>query len=183
MTTIPPTTTTIPEIIAGVASVLYEDQRFGFSLYRPESSTLATQGFEGYLPLTQTPVVAIALPKDLFEGTNLFEAGVYIGANSSPSMASTWDLPSADFGEVAAGAKEVNGISFAVFTSTDAAAGNIYEETVCRTLRDGVCFEIVELLHSGNIGNFNPDIVEFDRARFQGYLDAILGTFTFAAGY
>jgi hypothetical protein len=181
---VPPssTTTMIPEIIPGVASVRYEDQRLGFSLDRPQDSTVETKGFEGYLSLTQTPVVAITLPEKLFKGTNLTEAGVYIGASSSPTIASKWNLPSADFGEVPAGTAEINGTSFAVFNSTGGAAGNIYEERVYRALRDDTCFEIVELLHSGNISNYDPaTVVEFDKGRFQGYLEAIVQTFSYAS--
>ncbi len=182
-TTIPSTTTTaIPEIIPGEASVLYKDMQFGFQLARPTSSTVDTQGFEAYLPLTQAPVVAITLPKELFKGTNLGEAGVYIGASSSPAITSKWNLPSAESGEVAAGTVEVNGISFAVFASKEAAAGNIYEERVYRALHGDTCFEIVELLHSTNIGNYDPGtVVEFDKARFQGYLEAIVQTFFFVS--
>ena len=183
-TTVSPltTTTTIPGIIPGVASVRYEDKQFGFSLDRPQNSTIETQGFGAYLPLTQTPMVAITLPKELFEGTNLIEAGVYIGTSSSPAIASKWNLPSAESGEVPAGTIEVNGTSFAVFTSTGAAAGNIYEERVYRALRNATCFEIVELLHSGNIDNYEAGVVAFDRGRFQSYLEAIVQTFSFVSG-
>jgi hypothetical protein len=173
------TTTTVPEIIPGVASVRYDNSQLGFSLFRPETSTVETQGFEAYLPLTQTPVAAMALPKDLFKGTNLMEAGVYIGASSSPAMATKWNLPSADSTEVPAGALVISGVSFAAFTSTEAAAGNVYEEKVYRVLRDDTCFEIVELLHSGNIDNYPAGVVEFDKGTFQGYLAAIVRTFSF----
>lgn len=183
-TTVSPssTTATISEIIPGAASVGYEDKQFGFSLYRPQNSAVETQGFGAYLPLTQAPVVAITLPMELFEGTNLIEAGVYIGASSSPAIASKWNLPTAESGEVPAGTVEVSGILFAVFTSTGAAAGNIYEERVYRALRNDTCFEIVELLHSGNIGNYEPGVVEFDRGKFQSYLKAIVQTFSFVSG-
>ena len=176
------TTVATAEIIPEVASVRYENTQFGFSLSRPQTSAVRTQGFEAYLPLTQAPVVAITLPTELFEGTNLGEAGVYIGASSSPAIISKWDLPSADSGETPAGTVDLNGNSFAVFTSTEAAAGNIYEERIYRALRNGTCFEIVELLHSGNIGNYDPGtVVEFDRATFQGYLEAIVQTFSFGS--
>jgi hypothetical protein len=183
-TTVSPssTTATISEIIPGAASVGYENKQFGFSLYRPQNSAVETQGFGAYLPLTQAPVVAITLPMELFEGTNLIEAGVYIGASSSPAKVSKWNLPSAETAEVPAGTIEVNGTSFAVFTSTGAGAGNIYEERVYRALHDDTCLEIVELLHSGNIGNYEPGVVEFDRGKFQRYLEAIVQTFSFVSG-
>jgi hypothetical protein len=176
------TVTTTKAIIPGVPSVRYEDRKLGFSLYRPQNSIVEAQGFEAFLPLTQVPVVAIVLSKELFSGTNLIEAGVYIGASSAPAVISRWNQPSGGSGETAAGTIDVNGTSFAVFTSTGAAAGNIYEERVYRTLRGGTCFEIVELLHSGNIGNYGSGVVEFNKARFQGYLEAVVQTFSFVSG-
>jgi hypothetical protein len=185
MTTTPATVTSAPPpapILPGVPSQVYFDAQFGFSLTRPASALVVDQGFEGYLPLTQTAVVAFTLPDQLFAGTNLTEAGVYIGASSSAAAVSQWDAPVADLGEKAAGSEDIGGVTFAVFTSTGAAAGNIYDEKVFRTLHDGICFEIVELLHSGEIGNYGPEVKQFDRARFAGYLEAIVRSFAFTAG-
>ena len=177
---LPPTTTTLGQILPGVDAVRYDNEEFGFTIGRPASSPVETSGFEAYLPLTQKPVVGFALTPELFQGTNLIDAGVYIGAISDPTVAEKWDQPAADSGEQSAGTAEINGVSFAVFTSTGAAAGNIYDQKVYRTLRDGTCFEIVELLHSGNIGNYEEGtIVEFDKATFQGYLEAMVQTFSF----
>lgn len=175
-------TTIVPEIIPGVPSVLYESQEYGFSLYRPENSGVQNQGFEPYLPLTQSPLVGIVLPKALSEGTNLGEAGVYLGVSASPEAVSGWDQPVAGSAEIAAGIATINGVSFAVFTASEAAAGNLYEERVLRTLRGATCFEVVEFLHSTNIGNYTPGTVtEFDKPLFQGYLEAITQTLTFGA--
>ena len=175
----PPTRTTLGEIIPGVALTHYEDKKFGFSLVRPESTLVVTHGFEGFLPLTQTPVVAFTLPEKLFAGTNLGEAGVYIGASSSAVATSKWNVPVADSAEVLVGTVEIRGVTFVVFTSEEPAAGNIYEERVYRTLHAGTCFEVVELLHSGNIDNYPPNIKPFDRAKFAGYLEAMVRTFAF----
>jgi hypothetical protein len=174
------TTTTLAEIIPGVTSALYENKELGFSLARPASTLVVAQGFEGFLPLTQTPVVALTLPEQLFAGTNLTEAGVYVGASSAAGVTSNWNVPVADSGESAAGTAEINGLTFAVFNSEEGAAGNIYLEKVYRTLHGGTCLEIVELLHSGEIGNYPPDVKEFDRAKFEGYLEAMVHTLTFA---
>ena len=174
------TSTTLAEIIPGVASTLYVNKEFGFSLARPESTSVVTTGFEGFLPLTQTPLVAFTLPKELFTGTNLGEAGVYIGTSSSAAITAKWNVPVADSGEKAAGTADINGITFAVFTSEEAAAGNIYQEKVYRTLHAGTCFEIVELLHSGELGNYPPNIIQFDKVKFDGYLEGIVHTFRFA---
>jgi hypothetical protein len=179
-TTAAPTTTTLAQIIPGVPTVSYASSKHGFSLHRPESTSLVTTGFDAYLPLTQTPVVAVVLPTSLFKGTNLTEAGVYIGASSDAAVTSQWNVPVAGSAEVAAGTTTINGASFAIFISTEPAAGNIYEERIYRTLHKGTVFELTELLHSGNIGNYTPGTVkEFDKVKFGGYLEAIVDTFVF----
>ena len=139
-----------------------------------------TKGFEAFLPLTQAPAVAIILPQSLFKGTNLAGAGVYIGASSSPAVTSKWSVPAAGSLEVAQGTTTINGVTFAIFTSSEGAAGNIYEERIYRALYKGTCFELTELLHSLEIGNFTPgSVIQFDRVKFGGYLEAIVDTITF----
>jgi hypothetical protein len=177
---LPPTTTTLGQILPGVDTLRYDNEEFGLSIGRPASSPVETSGFEAYLPLTQKPVAGFALTPELFQGTNLIDAGVYIGASSDPAVTEKWDQPVADSGEEPLGTVEINGVSFTVFASTGAAAGNAYDQKVYRALRGSTCFEIVEVLHSGNIGNYEEGtVVEFDKATFQGYLEAMVQTFSF----
>jgi hypothetical protein len=138
------------------------------------------KGFEGYLPLTKTPLVAVMLPPALFKKTNLVEAGVYVGVSSAPAATAKWKVPVSGSGEVAKGTTAVNGVTFAIFTSSEGAAGSVYEERTYRTVHKGVCFEITELLHSAQLGNYTPgSVVQFDKVKFGGYLEAIVDSFTF----
>ena len=175
------TTAALPVIIPGTPSVIYEDPQSGFSMYYPSTALLETAGFEGYLPLTQSPVIAFTLNTDMFQGTNLGEAGVYVGATSSPAIVADCMNPSSDAGETqATSSQTINGTAFSVFDSTGAAAGNIYQEKAFRTVENGSCFEIVELLHSSQIGNYPPGkVVAFDQAKFSSILDAMVATFAF----
>lgn len=157
----------------------YANSKYKFSLYRPKTSTLKTQGFGSFLPLTKAPVAAIVLPQSLFKGTNLIEAGVYIGASTSLAVVPKWDVPVAGSTEVSAGTTAINGVSFAIFTSTGNAAGNVYEEKVYRTLSHNFCLEVVELLHYGDLANYSPgSVVQFDKVKLQGYLEAMVDTLT-----
>ena len=168
----------LPEIIPGVRTVLYEDTQLGISLHRPEDTTIEKTGFEQFLPLTQAAAVAFVLPKALFKGTNLLEAGAYIGQKATADVPAPWADPYE--GETAAGTTSINGVSWATFTSSEGAAGNIYDERVYRTAHNGTCYEIAELLHSAEIGNYDPGTVtEFDKTQFEGYLEAIARSFTF----
>lgn len=174
-----------PSIIPGTPSAMYQDATYGFAIAYPATASIQTPdtySFGGYLPLTQTPVVGLALPADLFKGTNLGEAGIYIGATSTPAIVASCAQPDAQVDETAASSTAINGVSFGVFTSTGVGAGNIYDETAYRTVSNGTCFEIVELLHSGNIGNYpTGKVVQFDRPTFKAYLDTMVNSFAFGS--
>jgi hypothetical protein len=175
------TTGDLPVIIPGTPSVMYSDPQFGFNIYYPSTTVLESTGFDGFLPLTQTPVIGLKLSPDLYAGTNLTEAGVYIGATTTPSIVSTCTDPMTSSGETEASSTvAIGGATFSVFNSTGAGAGNIYQEKEFRTVQSGTCFEIVELLHSGQIANYpSGTVTAFDETKFSGILDAMVNTFTF----
>ena len=169
-----------PVIIAGAPSVQYKSDQLEFSFWYPEGSSAKTDNFEGYLSVTKTPIVAVTLAPSLFQGTNLREAGVFIGASSSPAVVGVCAAASADTGEHVAGSVDVGMTTFSVFTSTDAGAGNFYDARTYRTIHNGTCFEIVEMLHSSNINNYTPGTVQpFDLTKFSSTLEAIMNTFVF----
>lgn len=163
------------EIIPGVNTSIYQNSQF--SIGYPGGSQISTSGYEGYLPVTQSLSVGILLDTSLFQGTNLGEAGLFIGTSSQTDkcLAAQTDL-----GEIDMGIAVINGQQFRVFQSTGVGAGNIYEFKIYRTLRNGNCYEIVEILHSGNIGNYPTDtVVQFDKVKFSGYLEKIANTLIF----
>ena|SRR5581483_6583581 len=168
---------TTPQIITGVDNKTYTDPHLHFTMLYPATAAASDVNYTGYLPLTQNAVVSFTLPKDMFKGTNLGEAGVYIGATTSQKALQSCTNALVDFGEKAAGTQQINGTTFNVFTSTGVGAGNIYDETDYRTVQNGTCIEVVELLHSGNIGNYPPGTTkEFDHPTFKGYLDGMVNT-------
>ena len=171
------------EIIPGVPSVLYRDPLYGFGLYYPATSALAAAGFEGSLVLAKTPVVAVALNPDLFQGTNLRDAGIYVGATTTAAIVAGCLEPAASAGEtLATSSAEINGISFAQFDSSSAGAGNIYDTKSYRTVSHGACLEFDEVLHSMQLGNFPKNtVVAFDAAHYSGILDAMLQTIDFTS--
>ncbi len=175
-----------PTIISGTPSALYQDSTYGFSIAYPATASIETPdsySFGGYLPLTQTPVVGLALPQSLFTGTNLGEAGVYIGATTTPAIVAVCSqADSMAANERAVASTTISGTPFSVFSSTDVGAGNIYDETIYRGVENGACFEIVELLHSGNIENYpKGKVTQFDRSTFESYLDAMVNSLAFGS--
>ncbi len=171
----------VPEIILGVPSRVYESKDFGFSLAYPESADIQSQNFEGYLPVTQSGVVAIFLPKTLFEKINLGEAGVFVGVSPKPEAVRDCEIVGRGEANKDLGIVMINGAAFHGFQGVGVGAGNYYDMTIYRTVKNGSCYEIVELLHSGNIYNYlSGAVVEFDRVKFSGILEKIVRTFSFA---
>lgn len=167
-------------IIVGVANATYDNPDYGFSITYPETAKASQVEFRGYLPLTQTSLASFVLPGSMSKGTNLGEAGVYVGATSTPSIVASCVEPDVTQGESVGMETTIAGKEFRVFVSNDAGAGNFYERTSYRTLYKGFCLEFVTLLHSGNIGNYPPDTVQqFDKPYFQGILDSIVYTVRF----
>lgn len=170
-----------PEIIQGEKSLLYENREFGFDMWYVEGSGVRENNQEGYLSATTSgaAVVGVYLPEALFQGTNLSEAAVLVGVSPDPEAIAKCEVP-VDTQEQARGTENIDGVTFSVFESTGAAAGNTYESRIFRTMRNGSCYEIVEMLHSGNIGNYPERTVrEFDKPKFSGILERAAQTFVF----
>lgn len=170
-----------PEIIPGVRSVSYENKEFGFEAWYPEGSSIKNENLEGYLKAAASGVTAFAvfLSEDLFKGMNLSEAAVLVGVSPETNAVQRCSVLF-DPSEQAGGTAFIGDNSFHVFESTGAAAGNIYESKIYRAIYNGSCYEIVELLHSENIGNYPEGAVaEFDKAKFSGILEKIVQTFSF----
>jgi hypothetical protein len=172
------TSSTTTEIIPGTPSTQYSDAQYKFTIMRPQTSMIATSSFDGFLPITHIPVVGFILPKSLFQGSNLVEAGVFIGASAEADAVNACLGPSDQ--ETPHGTTTINGVIYQVFSSTGAGAGNTYEENSLRTVRNGTCFEIVELLHSGNIGNYpTGQVKQFDQNLYHTMLDSMVHTLAF----
>lgn len=75
----------------------------------------------------------------------------------------------------------INGVTFNVFRSDGAGAGNFYDTTSYRTVHYGKCFALEYTIHSTNIYNYPQEyhLREFNAARVRGMLDRIVGTFKF----
>lgn len=170
---------TNPAIIPDVKSVSYKNDDYKISFWYPETAQLKTSGFDSFVTGLKLPVIAVSLPKEMFAGTNLKEAVVAFGIDTSASaVTNCYRLDNAEV--VASSTKNVNGIEFRVFESTDAGAGNLYESKTYRFVKGDYCYEINEVLHSTNIYNYEPGTIkEYDKTKFVGILERIVSTFVF----
>ena len=157
----------------------YEDSEFGFSLQYPADAEVRQQGLKHYLPVTGNGIVGIFAATSSFQNTNLVEAAVMVGVSSMPSVVGA--CAAAVSRETHLAAETLADQEFSVSSMTGVVSGNRYESKFYRAARNGLCYEIVKLLHSGNIQNYAPETVrEFDRTRVLGFLNEIVGTFTFS---
>jgi membrane-bound inhibitor of C-type lysozyme len=75
----------------------------------------------------------------------------------------------------------INGVTYTKFVTSDAGAGNIYQTTSYRTIRNSQCYAIEYTIHSANIQNYSPDqgITAFDQNKVQSLLEAIVQSLRF----
>ncbi len=84
-------------------------------------------------------------------------------------------------GEKRTGVVTINGQQFTKVTSSGAGAGNFYDTTSYRTIRDGDCYSVEYTIHSTNIHNYDPSqgIKDFDEPAVKNLLENIVKSFTF----
>ncbi len=162
--------------------VHYKNETFGIELDRPENTLVSDSPTNQYVNAVHRAQFEIALPKLLFQETNLTEALIQIGVSAESHALNKCLVADDSSREKSIGAKSINGVSFSVFSANDAAAGNRYEFRRYRTIHYGSCYEFVEAFHSGNIANYPSGTVkEFDHDSFLGTLEEIMNSVNFSA--
>lgn len=111
--------------------------------------------------------------------TNFAGATFTVGESNDPSAISS--CLAARNGESAAGSVAINGVNFSKFNLGDAGAGNRYDTTSYRAIRDGRCFALEYMIHSTNIGNYDPSqgISQFDKVAVTADLETSVLGFAF----
>ncbi len=126
-----------------------------------------------------TEFVVFSIPKSYQPQTNFGDAKFTVGASSDPDAVAKC-LVGDGYGEKIEQVT-VNGINYTKLNYSDAGAGNFYDVTSYRTIRDSQCYAIEYTIHSMNIGNYSPDqgIKEFDKIKIQSILDGTVNSFSF----
>ena len=111
--------------------------------------------------------------------TNFSRAIFTIGTSSDPQA--MHDCIIATNGEQPKGEIVINSIIYNKFTLIDAGAGNYYNTTSYRALRDGQCYAIEYTIHSTNIANYDPaqGIEEFNMQAIGSILELAARSVTF----
>jgi hypothetical protein len=155
----------------------YENKVFGFSFSYPESGKIIVDS--GFPLSIGVPIIRTDLPQAIFSGTNLIEAAFMVGASSSPASVDAC-LIQQDNEKIEDQPVKISGTEFKIFSSNGAAAGNLYETTSYRAVKNRICYESLLLLHSANIQNYpEGSVKQFDKAAAIRTLKNILGTLKF----
>lgn len=116
---------------------------------------------------------------EFFTGTNLAEARLIVGVSDLSANATDCLTPK-QANERPVGEETIEGITYQIHEAGEGAAGNLYRETVYRTVHADQCYEIVFFFHSINVGNFDPGTKsEFNREGVLQHFKAVLATFKF----
>jgi len=124
-------------------------------------------------------LVTLELPKAFEPNTNFSEANISVGISGDKTEVAACLL--GDQGEVV-GTVGINGQTFTKITVSDAGAGNFYETTSYRILRDKVCLAFEATIHSTNLDNYPKEggIKAFDKARVEAALNEVVQSFSFS---
>jgi hypothetical protein len=185
-TTTPPSTTTMatstqatttPQEPAAVPPVpLTEAYGNGiFSIHYPKGYTVDEKYvYQGFGPGNEITGVKFTIPQDVAKGTNL-ASDTYL---SVETRVGATKCTAGQFIDLVNGAHEnqvaYNGMIYSVASSTGAAAGNRYEETVYVFGTPRGCMAVRYSIHYGVFGNYPPGTVkEFDRGALLREFDAM----------
>ncbi|HVZ75779.1 MAG TPA: MliC family protein [Candidatus Paceibacterota bacterium] len=163
----------------GVLSQIYATSTAGFSIRFPQGYTLdPNYSYQALGPGKSIPGVKITIPASVATGTNL-ASDTYASVEWLPKATAscTADL----FLDMGNGGKVTtfsdNGVDYSVATTTDAAAGNRYDEAVFAIPGTNPCTAIRYMIHYGVIENYPAGAVtEFDRTSLVNTFDAIRRT-------
>ena len=116
-----------------------------------------------------------------YDKTNLSEVYLFISSTSDAQVVATCTEANQNGGgpEQVVGNDVINGFTFVHSSSDGVGAGNYYQQEIYRMVNKDICYEMIYLIHSTNIGNYTPGTVtEFDRDTLMQKLYSVFSTFT-----
>jgi hypothetical protein len=126
--------------------------------------------------------VSISIPEGEMDttGTNFVEAYAVVSESTSTDMLKKCtSFTDIDDKPSTTTQIDVNGVTFAGYETGGAAAGNLYTSHLYRTVYENACYEVALVVHTGNIGNYEAKVKEFDQKQAFDRLMAILQSFRF----
>lgn len=123
----------------------------------------------------------LTIPKSFEPSTNLSDSRFTVGRSNVKSAVA--DCIVATNGEVANSVTAIGFQIFNVFQFGDAGAGNYYDTTSYRIVKDNYCYAIEYTIHSTNLSAYPADagVTQFNKAKIQAVLEGVAKSFKFLA--
>jgi hypothetical protein len=165
----------------------YADAKGGYSISYPIDFNVTTSqasSTEWRLNSNQNPGIlsfTLMVPKAFEPQTNFADAKLTVGESANVKAVADCMTPDQSGTPGTLTTKPINGITFTVFTSNGAGAGNLYDTTSYRALHNNICYAVEYTVHSTQIANYPAEynLKPFDEAKVKDVLDRIVGTFKF----
>lgn len=160
-------------------NTLYTNTTYGFSLRYPSQYVVDEKySYQALGPGKSIDGVKFTIPSTLAQGTNLSNDS-YISIEELPKATSCTETQFLGSGLVGKGSTTVidGGSTYSVASSTDAAAGNRYFETVYALMGSHPCIAIRYFIHYGVYENYPAGSIKpFDQTSLLNQFDSIRRT-------
>ncbi len=159
----------------GILTQIYATSTLGFSLRTPQGYTPAAYTYQALGPGKDINGVKFTIPASAATGTNL-SADSYISVEELPNSSTC--LASEFLGAgVKASTFSDAGVDYSAATSSDAGAGNLYDEAVFSIPGSNPCTAVRYYIHSNQFANYPAGTVtQFNEASVLNEFDAIRRT-------
>jgi len=125
-------------------------------------------------------LAVVRIPQSFQPGTNFIDALFTVG--TSPDPIAVRNCFTSAFGNAASTTQvTIQALPYTKIQYADAGAGNLYETTSYRTVRNNQCYAIEYTIHSSAIANYPPNqgITAFDKQNVMHVLESIVQSFAF----
>jgi len=179
------TSSTTPALSNGMKQFTDAGKTFTF-MYPSQFSVTGTsdgytQSWMNNSSVTGLVLAQMSVPKETEPGTNFSEAKFTVGTSADPAAVKgcLTDNPSGGPAQQPT-SLTLNGTPYTVFHSSDAGAGNLYDTTSYRTVKNGQCYAIEYTVHTTQIANYPAGTVkEYDAKNVQSIFNSIMMNFKF----
>lgn len=169
----------------------FTDNAGTFSFTYPDSVTVSggdvgfTQSWMVNATSSGLVLAKAVLGKSFQPDTNFSEATFTVGTSPDPSAVETCLTYNPSGGPAEAPTTQtINGTTYTVFHSLGAGAGNRYDTTSYRTIRNNQCYAVEYTIHSTVLENYPPErgITAFNEEAVRSVMEGIVQSFRFTDG-